>query len=354
MSNLKSFLIKKFLLPKVVLFNEPGRIISKSVKRYGNSSSSIRCYYPFEDTLIKLQEEAKKSIGPKRTNDIWYEIGKTHVLRHASFSGKKKVPEFLQEDAIKFIISVFHYSGFTVTNNLELDIKSKIIEVWGDNNCVCRSTGLGDVFAGVISGVMSYVTGQNIEAIKTSCCKTETECRIIGKPDIQERYIPTEGTYEKDKDYDRLNLKPIKQKGSTFQELIKFKKVKLEDDRYVYDKYALGLIEVGFLDLIYQKYKENNLEKEFKTAVQASGKEIFKDKNNCSAIGKVMTALGNGIINITPKGKGFKIIIFSPPSTKFEMNYLPNFLIGALKNFNPKYNPKTVVYSKISNTLRIE
>jgi hypothetical protein len=76
---IKSYIFKKFFLPKNIIINRPGVILTKTVQKYWESHSQSRIAYVFEDVIADLQLETKKDLGEKETAELWYRIGKDSI-----------------------------------------------------------------------------------------------------------------------------------------------------------------------------------------------------------------------------------------------------------------------------------
>ena len=186
--DIKRFILEKGFFPKVVLINRPGVIINKIVQKYGGKSSINRMAYIFEDSLVNLQLDTIKKIGPEKTSELWYRIGKDMSLSYLLVSKAKRPPKIIFYDVLEYLFNRLAISGISVGTNVIFNSNRFLLILRGKNNVVCRKTGLGSVFAGFASGVMTFLTGEEIEAEKTKCCYKDNYCEIIVSRKIPKKY----------------------------------------------------------------------------------------------------------------------------------------------------------------------
>lgn len=348
----KSYFFNRFLLPKVIIHNEPGRIISKTTQRYGRKSSRIRVMYAFEDNCVDLQLASSKKLGLKKSEEMWYKIGKSFVTRHLNFSGKKKIPKLFQEEIVRFILGAFHSSGLSLAQNIRFDKRKMEMELHGNNNSVCRKNGMGDIFAGIISGLSSFVFDKNIEADMLECCQSKKFCHVISKPIIKKKFIPKLELIKVEPDYNKLNFKPTNQRAPTFSDFVKFKKIEFKDEKYQFLDETLLYMEISFFDIIYYYFKEYGIEDLYEPTIKESAKnkvDIFSKKNTCTIkfVCDMLSAFGWGIVTIKKNNNKLKVHITNPPYTRFNYHFLPAFVAGAIESIEKrKLKIDSLKYSK--------
>lgn len=340
-NSFKSYFFNRFLLPKVIIHNEPGRIISKTSQRYGRKSSQIRVMYAFEDNCVDLQTASIKKLGIKKSEEMWYKIGKSFVTRHLNFSGKKKIPKLFQEEIVRFILGAFHSSGLSLAQNIRFDRNKMEIELHGNNNSVCRKNGMGDIFAGIISGLSSFVFDRNIEADMLECCPKKKFCHVISKPIIKKKFIPNLDLIKVEPDYSKLNFKLTNQRAPTFSDFVKFKKIEFKDEKYQFLDETLLYMEISFFDIIYYYFKEYKIEGIYEQTIKNSARlkiDSYSKNNtiNRKFVCDMLSAFGWGIVSIKKINGGNKIHITNPPYTRFGYNFLPAFIAGAIESIEDK------------------
>src|SRR3989339_1843298 len=87
---LKNYLFGKLIFPKVFIIDQPGIIINKTIGRFGKEGVKTRVVYNFEYIAVNLYLETVKKIGKKKTDDLWYRIGKERGKKNFLFFFEKK------------------------------------------------------------------------------------------------------------------------------------------------------------------------------------------------------------------------------------------------------------------------
>jgi hypothetical protein len=311
-NNIKSFIFKKWFFPKIIKINKPGVIITKGVKKYGKSTSINRPAFIFENSLSDLQTETVKKIGKEKTLDLWYKIGKDIIFSYFLVSKAKKPPKIFLQEILEYIISRIVISGMTLGTDINFDKKDFSLVLRGENNIICRKSGIGSVHSGLISGIMSFLTGENIEAEKTKCCYDEDYCEIISNKKIPEKYIVDIERIENfvknyylvmpDSRFENIALKYSDL--ATFDKFLKFGSIEIKNNITYFEGEELISGEINTADHIVYNYKKLGLdallEKSLiKTAEKTIG-EIFKTKNldekeKLKFLINMMSAFGWGI-----------------------------------------------------------
>ncbi len=107
--DIKRYLFDKLFFPKVAIIDRPGIIINKTISRFGKEGVKTRVIYNFEDIAVNLYLETVKKLGKKKTDNLWYKIGKESGIRYFLFAKNKKIPPVL---LLPIIEHTFNSAGF--------------------------------------------------------------------------------------------------------------------------------------------------------------------------------------------------------------------------------------------------
>ena len=162
-SNFKEFWLNKFIFPKIYQIDKPGIIISEVPRLFGSYKIKKRDVYYFEKILSNLQIDTIKEIGIKNFEEMYYKIGKDLGIGYLLLSNIKKIPNFLISDIFKSICKVTWASGVSISKDIQTD-KNGIYILSGSDTMFCRESKNAAFFEGLYSGILSYLTGKNIEA----------------------------------------------------------------------------------------------------------------------------------------------------------------------------------------------
>jgi hypothetical protein len=260
------------------VIDQPGVIYSYSNRKLGNLHAKRNIYF-FEKVIADIQLETINMLGKERTKDIWYRIGKDTGVRSILIANPKKLSDLFIPIAIEYLFSGYKVTGFTLSEHLEFNNRKKTLKLRGTDNLICRLSGEGSYFAGAISGILTELIGENIEAEKPFCCKHDKYCEITASPDIKEKYIPDKKELEPMRDYRVLNCKIMthKIKGMcSHKDLIRFNKIKTDENgKTRFYNEVISFTEIGCLSLIWHNYKKINAESILKKAIVRSSKDIM-------------------------------------------------------------------------------
>ncbi|MBT3721733.1 hypothetical protein HN789_06295 [archaeon] len=333
MKKIKDYFLNKLFFPKVALIETPGIILSKTTRKYSKHSSLKRIIFDFENIIIEIYKTTTKKIGKKKTSKLWYEIGKDVGTMYFSFSKNKKIPKSLIPNILEYIIKNLQVSGGSGLNTFKFDMKNKTLMLSGKSNAYCRKTADASMTAGLMSGIFSFFMEENIEA-NALCKNCPDNCKIFLSPKIKEKYIPQK-ILNNVETYELKQKTPTK--GFSFQDFVKFKKIKInEDGKNFFENFLILPTSPRFLDLIIKKYQDNNLENELNLAIRNStnkiGKTLFNNQNNNQSLQKlqhIYSAFGWGHVDIT-KGKKLIINVDEIPFSKQSENYFISHILGFL------------------------
>ncbi len=333
--NFKDYWVRKLLFPKKVLIDEPGVITNCVMRKYGGVKSRQRMVFFFEDILVNLQKKSEIELGHKDVCEMWYEVGKDVGARYLLLSGIKKVPHFLFGIVFDYIFSGFYGGGQSFAKRFTFDIKNMEFLFEGSNNILCRKTANGHFSAGVVSGIISFVIGKNIEA--TTSCVCPGACRISVNKNNKEKYILSKTRLLPDFNYLKFNFPAHglhERNAYSFNDMVKFNKIKLIQGKWTIEGEFLIPGEVGMLGIINDAFVKRGIGEVFDSGVvegaEVLAKKLLMEENvniNFKKIAILFSALGMGTIKFKFKDK-IEVRIKSPPYSKYGFNYIIFFLNG--------------------------
>jgi hypothetical protein len=304
--NVRNFLFNKLFFPKAVIINKPGVIYSYVDRKFGSPVSKRRMIYFFEDTFVNLQVRTIKKLGLKKTQLIYYQLSKKQVARYLLIANLKKPPSFLVAPIIKYIMKIYRSAGASAAEKVSYNHKKKILVLEGSNNLFCRKSKIGEYLAGGASIIVSFLTGENIEA-KSECEKCPQKCRIVANKKFKEKLPFNYDELKPSKKYNKLNFPEnmrIPRNLNSFSDLINFKKIWMDNlGKLCFRNKALATAEIGWVSMVSEHYKgikEHTLFKE--GIIEGSNKiakEILKDvksvKKRINTIISMLATFGWGI-----------------------------------------------------------
>lgn len=360
----KEFLFEKVLFPKMLIIDQPGVIISKAAGRYAKKIKRRRMIYIFEDVLANLHLETVKEIGKENTSKIYYKIGKDAGTRYMILANKRKISPFLLKPVLEYIFTNLRSVGFSFAENINYDNKRKSLVLKGKDNLFSRKTRDGEIFSGLVSGIFSFLVGENIEAKEIASAKNEFYCKVVANKNIKKKYIPNFKELKPRENYDKINFpeQSISDNISSLRDLIKFNKVKI-DSSGKFSIYGKALIygETGTADIITRNYIKENLDSVLKKGIVQGSYSLAKDildnsknvKNNFRIIKSIICTMGWGILYFKLRNKEIEASFLYAPSDNSNFLYQALALNGYLnyifnKEFEIKdirfnYNPHTFI-----------
>jgi len=309
--DIKNYILGKLFFPKRIVMNKPGVILSKVVKKYGKEFSRGRLAYIFEDTLAGLQLDTIEKVGSNETSEIWYKIGKDSMASYFLVTNAKKPPFFLLESVLKYILGHLFVTGASIGSNVDFDSKNMSLVLRGENNAVYRKSGVGDVFSGMVSSIVSFLIGTNVEA-EISGISDKDSCIIICNKKIPKKYIPNYGQIRSSlKSYNLVvpgdnSIKMLYEYNylTSFDKLLKFRRAVLIDNITYFENEAVitaeintadhiinNYISVGILDLLKKSVIDSNKRK-IKKIIE---KKKLSQEEKLKFIQNMMSAFGWGI-----------------------------------------------------------
>ena len=332
MKNIKQFILRKLFFPKVAVIDQPGIIYNVLSRKYGGKKSRKRIIFLFEDMFIEIQKEAIAQLGKEKASELFYKLGKDLGVSFMLLGNAKKVPSFLLPEVMAYIANNFRGGGFSIADNLDIDIKQKRIIFSGKNNLICRKTSDPSFFVGVASGVLSLLLGKNVEAV-SKCSNCPNECKVIVKEDLPKRYVPDIRKLMPDKKYELMNFPSDGETVSnlmSFHKLIKFKKINIsESGKFQLNDFTIFPAPPQFTCLTMKHFEEigrrdilnNALFKSADKLINTLAKEIPGHHDKIKIIKSLILALGWGIPDCQKKGDIIKFYVRYPPFDKSDFHY---------------------------------
>ena len=339
----KSFLFRNILAPKAILFDQPGVIINKVPQKYGRKTSYTRPVYHFEDVFAQIQLVSKKQIGLKETKDIWYKIGKDATTSYFMWANARKPPAFLIGETIKYICTRFRLSGMNVCTNIEYGSHEKKLRIYGENNVFWRKTGIGDTYAGIISGIMSFLHGTNMEAIAS---KKEQVYEITCNPDISKRHISDIDSIKEiilsNKELVEKHIETFPFKNydlPSFSKMILFKKISLDENIFSLEKAPLIGTQIDTAGLIIFHYKKDYPDFPIEQIIAEQTRKVTsaflslrnkEEREKC--VIQIISALGWGIPVLSKENKKITLhLIMGSTDTTRTLSFFLSEIQGMLE-----------------------
>ncbi|HJX50130.1 hypothetical protein A3K73_05530 [Candidatus Pacearchaeota archaeon RBG_13_36_9] len=356
----KDYWISKLLFPKTYIIDKPGIIISKTSSKYSNKEVKRRMIYDFEDIAANLQLKASKNLGQSEADRLFYKIGKDVAVRYMLLSKAKKSPSFLQNSLINYLFDNLKGGGFSLAENVTYNVKEMSLILKGKSNMICRKSKLSSFTSGLISGFVSFLTGENIEA-ESKCYDCPNNCIVIANKSIEERYIPDTQKLMPMENYNILNFPKFlmeSEKYHTFNDLIKFGKVKVGSGKILFMGKALIPIEAGCLELVADYFVRINKKDLLVNALTESSEklaeEFLKDKetisNKVKAIKIMLSAFGWGLADLKKYKKKIFFDFINAPINKYGFLYRASVVNGYINNiFNNNFRIERIDYPQNSN-----
>ncbi|MBT4647770.1 hypothetical protein HN827_03365 [archaeon] len=361
----KKYLLRNLFFPKIIKIDYPGIIISKTTRKFSFKEKTRRQIYIFEDIISDLQNNTINSLGENNAKKIWGEIGTSLGKFYVSKSRIKPVPKIILEESIKYILKVFSTGGATCMTKFSVSKNAEIIKLNGSGNIVCRKTGINEFRVCFGKEILEAMTGYNYatEGIcKKSCDKI---CHLKFEKINKEKSKKNIEIYDDSKDQKYFEtLKNIDENIplKSFDEFVKFKKIKLNDtDKLVlFDKLCIMPWPLP-LDIIYYIYEKHNcehlIEKSLYNTINSFKKTLLKNSkdNEIEILKNLFSVLGWGIFDIRSSKNVTKCSIKYPISIQKNKNNFYSLVIKAfLEAFLRKKFTKITKKVSLENILFLE
>jgi hypothetical protein len=356
-------IIDKIYFPKNVTIHTPGIIINKTSRVFGGIKSQKRCVYHFEDIFAGLQLETIKEIGKERASQLYYNIGKELGFGYMIIGKVKKPQKILLPFFLRHIFEVIKSNGTTVTEKVTFRDKNYVI-LEGSNNIVCRKTEDNSFFAGIFSGIFSYLLGENIEA--RGYCNCPDKCKIIISSHFPERYIPNLIKIKPMDNYSKINFPEelnFSKNMPSFEDFIKFKKAWIgEDGKHYFMNKVLITTEQNMFAFVGEHYLREGLLDILKRGILVSSEKLASDildkkntpEENLDILIRILCSFGFGIPHYEKKDKEIIFLFLYGPVANYPplydslvLNGFINFIFNKrfeLKKIDQKYSPSVTLF----------
>lgn len=329
-SGITRFFLSRIITPRLMVVDRPGVVYNVLGRKYGSKTSKKRTVFHFEDVHAHLESNVIENIGVE-ANDLFYKYGKESGLRYMLTSGKKEIPSWKIPIVIDFVFKAFRLGGMTFAERIDYDDGK--LRLLGSDNFGCRKTGNPYYFAGVVSGVMTYILNKNVEAVSYCNCP---RCEFVADVRFEDKFIVDERKLIPMKGYKRLNS-PMYKKNlghSCFSDFIRFKKVGFEKShRFLFMDKTIFPVEAGMIEVIYKNYKdigqEGLVKEKIVEASEIAAKDI--DLKTTKELLKILSAFGFGIPEIKSKESIF-LSLYNAPVCRFGFNYHACVINGLLNH----------------------
>ncbi len=330
---IKNILYNKLFSKKIVDIDRPGFIVSKTSTKYTNRRSRKRILYYFEEIIAQIQKDTLEKYGKKKTNELWYRIGKEAAIRYFLLEGSKKEkeirPEMLSE-VLVYMCNVFYSGGLGAAESIEYVNQS--LELKGSNCLFCRKGGIPFYNLGFLSGVVSEQSGMQAEG-EMICQECPKKCHLSINSSSAEKkkgkeYVPGNEKLSVMKEYEKINFIYRKEKvpkALSFRHCIRFNKVVIgKQNRLTLQGKSLYPTESGILELIRTHYEAIHMEAFFDERVIRYSKKIAQEMlqkvdkaRKLKSILDICMILGWGVPLSQRKGNKLMVWFLFPPISKY-------------------------------------
>ena len=260
---------------------------------------------------------------------MWYRIGKDFGVRGMLLAKVKRKHPFLLPITIRYLATVFKSAGGTVCEDVIYDTHNQSLILRGKDNIIWRKIKDGSFFAGVISGMMTILTGKNMEGQATSYDNDQNYSEIKVNYVNSKKYIQDLEGLSPLKDKYRLNFLHLEKNYNnlcSFSDLFRFKRSGIDSTgKFFFNKKTIIPFEIGIFGLITHHYsligEKRLMEKGLSKGVQDVSKHILENEitqeQKLRAIMTMICAFGGGIPIYTKTKKNFVLKIIFPPITRY-------------------------------------
>lgn len=334
--------MNNLLFPRKLIIDNPGIIINKFFRMYGEAHSQIRTIFYFEDILVNLQLETIKELGKERASELFYRMGKDMGKRYLLLAKAKKPPSFLLPLIIEHIFMGFRVSGLSLAENIKFNKNNNSLILEGDDSIVSRKSKDANMYGGIISSFFSFLIGENIEA--ESFCENQTDhCRMVLNPENKQRYVSTLILSESDKEFYKLNFPSnINYTGNmySFKDLMKFKKISiLKEGKFYFKNRNIIPTPIDFPSLISSYYLKDNreiLERGLINGAESITKDLINEEDSpekkIKNLLSLLCALGWGFPTYKIYEKELEFTFLYPPLMKKDFLY-PSLVLNGFINY---------------------
>jgi hypothetical protein len=340
--DIKKYIFKKLIFPKVFVIDKPGLIYSKNFSFISHRAYNVRVVYTFEDAYVNLYFDTVKKIGVEKTNELWYKIGKDVATRYLLLN-KGDFPLSKIPEAIKHFQEVFNGVGMSFLENVEYNLEKKIFIFWGENNVICRKIGNASLMAGIISGLISFILKENLEA-ESFCEVCPNGCKLIVRPGIETKYMPDFSKLKVDSKYylNFYDFDKFQSNLASFSNFLKFNLVNLTDkNKFSFINQTIIPSEISLPEIFAFNYKIDNYGKIFETSIINFSynfsknylSQVMDEIEQSKLFRNLISAFGFGELYLRKEGKLIKAEFLKPIFINFELIFIRSIINGFLNFF---------------------
>jgi len=257
-------------------------------------------------------------------------------------SGIKKISDDVFPHFTRKICSHMNKGGDSGFKNFFFEKNNNRIILEGIDNFSSGFNKEGGLFAGIYSGIISFLKGKNIEA-KPDYRNYPKKCRIILDSSFEKKYIPPPERVKLIKNYEGLNFPEtsfLEKKVQTHKDFIKFKKIIIGKlgEYFFNSKLLIPFNQSGF-GFIYDSFLEAGELDLFSKVIIKTAEDLaihffegLSLSEKISLLEGMFSAFGQGVPMIRKKeGKIICTLLF-PPIGKNSAHYHSFLLNGYLNN----------------------
>ena len=341
--DIKKHFFRKFIFPKVLIIDKPGLIVSKNFNNLNSRAHNMRIVYNFEDFYVNLYFDTLKNLGKEKTDNLWYRMGKDLGIRYFLFNGLTNFPFSKVTLALKYFQAMFIMIGMGFCKNLNYDISNKKYVFWGNNNIITRKTLNTSYMEGILAGVISFITKENMES-RGFYDELSDEGKIIIDQKFPKKYSPNISSLKVDPKY-KLNFYQSNKVTSnlySFSDLLKFNIIQIDEGKkFYFGEHTLLPTEISLIEIIAKSYFDIGEGELFRKSTMGFVKdlclnifEILEDSNKkMKFFRNILSAFGFGEVYFKKEGNSVRVDFLNPIFTEFGLNYLKSFINGFVNYF---------------------
>lgn len=341
---IRRYILERLCFPNIISINKPGVILHKKISLFGGRDIVTRSLFVFEELYVRLFLDTLKELGEEKTSELWYRIGKEVAFRYMDFYSDFRRSPLNVKKMINYLTRHFSGAGMSVFENCDYNLSKGVFVFSGSNSVICRHFFNASYLAGAVSGVVSFLSNENIEA-KMSCENCPQGCKIVAKKSFSEKYVVSREVREEN------SFRPIVKsthsvfsKLSTFYDFLKFEIVKMDNDRkFSFKEKTLIPVEVGLSVIFSFNYEKMGLkdlyEKSLVSSFEKNWSEVLLNQGSNDkkilAVRNIASAFGLGEPFFSKRGDVVRINFLNPfffrrqPSLcQYFFNGFLNYLYG--------------------------
>ena len=318
--NAREWFLKRVLLPKIFVINNPGFITGRYFELMGLGHFSRHIFLP-EALIVDLENRIIKKMGGAGRKML-YGAAKVSTWRFCRVMG---IPPFAPNkvSSDSKLLFTFLETMYAKSLKVTVDENNKLMTMIGDDVAVCGENGEGYfVPVGALAGLWSYgYQDKSLEAVQTKCQgRKDKNCKFLAGPKTSlKNNAVAFGDFSEFKKGNNYEF---------FNKVTNLGKPSLEDmvNKYFF-KYRGGVLEIwgerffpfeiGYLYMLESEIRKNNCEDILFDASYSFHKRLIDkgtDKDALSFMVSFLKAIGWGKLTAL-KGKKSKVIVEHFPWT---------------------------------------